>query len=554
MKKTLIGHLIVLVVNFSIFTVGLDLFQRVPNLTVSAKKTMFSDTVIELKTAADLFKIQGNRYSRIIFRLTNDIDLATDDSWHCQVGDWQICGWLPLDTYGMTECLLDGDGYTFWNLHITRAETYSGLFSINSLKIRNLFFEFTDIKGGQKSGTLAGLNYGTVENVHIKGSVDARVSACGVVAENFGDIDNCSFDGALKGRTVDGLIAENSCAVLSNSCSQGSLKVHFAGGLIWVSAGVESEEIKTSFSSAEVIAESYDSTPLRTAGFIAVKYETVTIESCYSLNGTIDVASGDFEGTNTLSPAQFLQAKNLIGFDFDNYWTYATGMLEQRTLAVSTNEQYMSGIAVKIIGARKYYLPQKNAILRLDNAILRLDAGCKPSIGIKSIVVDDVERKADFINGNWAFGSIAIQINIAVETWYLIKIEINSLAYGEILKLEKNHFASNEKIVLLAKKMDEYDKPMLTAALFGQAVSFDNAMPNADVANGYYRFSVDWGSSSYSESSLLFVDIHYVPLETEAAFPVCWIVIICVAGAGVVAAGVFIIIKLIRRKMNERSI
>ncbi|MDR2267392.1 MAG: hypothetical protein LBE09_07435 [Christensenellaceae bacterium] len=63
-----------------------------------------------------------------------------------------------------------------------------------------------------------------------------------------------------------------------------------------------------------------------------------------------------------------------------------------------------------------------------------------------------------------------------------------------------------------------------------------------------------WGSSSYSESSLLLVEIHYVPLETEAAFPVYWIVIICVAGAGIIAAGIFIIIKSIRRKMNERSI
>ena len=206
----------------------------------------------------------------------------------------------------MTKCVFDGGSYIIWNLYTDRSDEYSGLFLQNFLKIRNLFFDFTEISGEQKSGVLAGLNYGTVENVHAKGNAEASIRAGGLIAENFGVVDNCSFDGSVSGRTAGGLVAENSCSVLSNSCSAGTVKGHLAGGLIGVSGGIESGEIKTSFSASVVMAEDYGATPMRAASFIAVKYETVDIENCYSLYGMVAVASGDTDGMTTLSSVQLM--------------------------------------------------------------------------------------------------------------------------------------------------------------------------------------------------------------------------------------------------------
>jgi hypothetical protein len=529
-----------------LLVIGVFLVSYVHTDDVVLAQAEYQNTAVCISSAQDLFKLTDNHYSRVIFRLTNDIDLATDESWHGQVSDSETHGWQPLDTYSMGTCVFDGGGYTLWNLHIDRAGEYSGLLSQNSLHIKNLFFDFTDIKGGQKSAVLAGLNCGTVENVHAKGSVNASVRAGGLIAENFGDIDNCSFDGDVVGRTSGGLIAENSCGIISNSFSGGRVKGHLVGGLIGISGGAGSGEIKTSFSVADVISESFDSTPVRNASFIAVKYETIDIVNCYSLYGMVAVASGDSDGITTLSPTQFLQAKNLIGFDFDNYWTYEAGALEQRTLTVSSNEQNMSGTAVKIIGDRKYYLPQ-------ENAVLGLDAGGKHNIGIKSAVINGIERKADFINGNCEFGTVTRQINIAVETSYLIRIDVNLLGYGGMLEPEKSHFAPDEKIVLFAKKVDGYKEPTLTATFLGQELLFENTTTNADVVDGYYRFSADTGVASYSESSLLFVDIHYDVFENVNTFHIDLVVIICAIATAIIVLSVFVTIKLVRRRINEKT-
>ncbi|MDR2266080.1 MAG: hypothetical protein LBE09_00645 [Christensenellaceae bacterium] len=542
MKKMVIVQSIILSIILSILVIGSDVFTYAQMGRTVAAETLYSNTIIELSLTEDLFKLIDNRYSRVIFRLINDIDLATDESWHGQVSDWQANGWQPLDTYGMTDCVFDGGGHTVWNLEIDRADEYSGLFSQNSLHIKNLFFDFADIKGGQKSGMLTGLNYGTVENVHAKGNVEASIRAGGLIAENFGDIDNCSFDGDVKGRTAGGLIAENSCAILSNSCSQGTVKGHLAGGLMGVSGGFESGEIKTSFSVAEVISENYDSTPLRIAGFVAVKYETVNTENCYSLHGTVAVASGDLDGIITLSPTQFLQAVNLAGFDFDNYWTYATGVLSQRTLAVSSNEQTMSDVAIEIVGNRKYYLSQ-------EKATLVLDAGGKQNIGIKSAVINGVECKSDFSNSEYDFGSVAEQINVLFEAWYLIRVEINADVENVTVNGGKLYYAPNEEISLTVIPNSGYAVESVNGKYKNRTYEFMKA------GNDKYII-LDLDTSAYLSGDVLQISASVIVDENKNKRPLYDGISIIFGSSGGMITAALIAIQLIAKKKKrlQRSI
>jgi hypothetical protein len=550
MKKRVTGLSIVLSIILSTLAIGMVLFQYAQTCDPIVAQAESQNAVVYISTAQDLFKLTSWNYSQTIFRLTNDIDLATDKSWHEEVSDWETHGWNPLDTNLMSSRVFDGGGYTISNLQIDRADINSGMFSQNSLHVKNLFFDFADIKNGMRSAVLAGINYGTVENVHASGSISANFISGGLIADNRGHIDNCSFDGEVNGRTAGGLIGENINSVISNSFSQGMVRGHLAGGLIGVSIGVEDFKIKTSFSVADVISESYDSTPTSSASFIAVKDETVEIENCYSLYGTVAVASGGSDGITTLSPTEFLQVDNLVGFDFDNYWTYATGVLGQRTLAVSSNEQKMyTGTIVKIVGDRAYYLPHENATLKLDTE-------GKLNIGVKSAVINGMDRKADFINGNCEFGMVAAQINVAIEAWFLIKLELKSFEYGKTLESEKKYYAPNEKIVLLAPKMHNY-KLTLSTPFWDQEVLFEDITTDSDASNGYYRFSTDLGVDNYTSTSLLYVDMHYnyepERREYSKTYNILSIVIISITVVAIIEIGIYIFTKEIKKAKDAEK-
>jgi hypothetical protein len=304
------------------------------------------------------------------------------------------------------------------------------------------------------------------------------------------------------------------------------------GGLIGVSGGFESGEIVNSFSAAAVEEISYDATPLRAGGFIAVKYETVFIENCYSLYGIPPIASGDSDGITTLSSAQFLQAESLAGFDFDNYWTYNGGALRQRTIAVSSNEQVMSGTRVKIVGDRNYYLSQ-------ENAVLVFYSGEKPNIGIKSVIVDGTERKAQFIDGEYDLGAINEQVNVWIEGWYLIMVETSLPIEDGNVVMEKQFYAPNEEIVLVATPNRGFAVESISATFKTHMIDF----AKCDTKNAYKASYL--GTSEFASNDVLNINIIFNRVKSNS---LVWLYIVI----GVVVAVTVIIVSLVLMKKYRR--
>ncbi|MDR2266069.1 MAG: hypothetical protein LBE09_00590 [Christensenellaceae bacterium] len=457
---------------------------------------------VEIKTASELFMLTDNPTNKI-FRLVSDIDLTNDTSWHNSVPDWQSKGWEPLDTTNASNCIFDGGGHTIWNLSVNRDNVDAGLFSSNYIKVKNLFFEFAKINGDSKAGTLVAINYSSLDNVHAKGSINATDRAGGLIGINYGNIDNCSFEGNVEGNTVGGLIGENLSSMLSNSYSKGHVKGHYAGGLVGIAGGFTDEmpTIRYSLSSSEVEQVAYDTTPMRTAGFIAIKYDLVTVESCYSLYGTGTVSDGNSDGIITLLPEEFLSETNLSQLDFENYWAYINGEIMQRTLAVSANQLALNE-SLNIVGNKKYYLPGETVTLYFDNAN-------KANIGLKSVVIDDTDLVFHFVNNEYRIGTIDTQINVEFDAWFMVNVVSNVVVDNKIVQPIKKYFNPQELIVFLIPRTDEYTIE-LKSTFLGVEASFVDITTDDDKLAGYYRYSVNLNQESYTDGAILYVDADYI--------------------------------------------
>lgn len=209
---SLIKFAIFLIVTVSLFTIGLNIFQRE------------KEKIIEISTAEELYDIRDNLTGKYV--LVNDIDLSAYGK-NYNAGK----GWVAIGTASRPfEGKIDGNGYKITNLYInTTSIQYAGLFGyVSDATIENLYLENVDItmsrsgmlgpicgiaahstmvvscaaSGTVKSnasntiiGGLVGENYAYVENsystcnVYAKGISDAR--AGGLIGRNWNQVTNC---------------------------------------------------------------------------------------------------------------------------------------------------------------------------------------------------------------------------------------------------------------------------------------------------------------------------------------------------------------------------
>ena len=122
-------------------------------------------------SVSDLENIRNSNTSGSIFELANDID-----------GFGQY--WSPIDIFYGT---LIGNGYSIKNFNINQTSSldnqtvYCGFFCKNQGTIKNIFFKnitvnasFEDLTSDWRYlnvGTVAGLNLGVLENVHLEESL-----------------------------------------------------------------------------------------------------------------------------------------------------------------------------------------------------------------------------------------------------------------------------------------------------------------------------------------------------------------------------------------------
>lgn len=140
--------------------------------------------LVEIRTADDLKNVTDD-YD---YKLLNDIDLQSED-------------WTPVEDFSGT---FDGNGHTISGLNIQGKGDTVGLFSTLRGTVKNLTLSNVTINcsgEGNTLGALCGLNKGTIDNVTVKGEVNAPYyyNVGGLAGKNSKNIANCKNYATVTG-------------------------------------------------------------------------------------------------------------------------------------------------------------------------------------------------------------------------------------------------------------------------------------------------------------------------------------------------------------------
>lgn len=230
----------------------------------------------------------------------------------------------------------DGAGgyYTITNLNISGNYTYAGLFGyvgnggvIEKLSLANAYVN----SSSYYTGTIAGYNEGTIQNVIVTGSVlpnltdiNAPLYAGGISGYNTGTINNAISDttvqpiNALYTTYAGGITGYNNGNIYESGADvNGDIYANYAGGI----AGYNNGDISESYNKGDVTATSVVMASISTSGYAGGiagynkdddEYFDGNITNCYNL-GTITATTD-----NALPPF----AGGIVGKNIDESITY----------------------------------------------------------------------------------------------------------------------------------------------------------------------------------------------------------------------------------------
>lgn len=192
------------------------------------------------------------------------IDLAWDNTqWggnYVLAGDIQLTGgsFSPIGTETVPfSGKFSGNGHVLTNVKISAAGDYIGLFGYNTGTITYVGIESGEISGGNCTGSICGLNAGTITGCYNNAPVTGKESAGGVCGKNSGTVqmsyNTGSVTGILKTGGVCGESADGS--TLANCYNTGMLVGDSVVG--GICGSVESSaDVSSSFSMAEICGNS----------------------------------------------------------------------------------------------------------------------------------------------------------------------------------------------------------------------------------------------------------------------------------------------------------
>lgn len=505
---------------------GIFGFKHFDNANNFAHAAETESQDVFIYTAADFDKLVDDENDGKRFLLKNDIDLSTHGEW------------TPLDTYGR-KGNFDGGGFSINGLKITGVRDYSGLFSKNSLNIKNLFIKTVDISNAQSAGVIAVENYGTIENVHVScTTLAADLVAGGLIAENYGSIDNCSFEGTVTARTAAGLVADHNESYIKNSYSKGSVNGQKIGGVISLTSGLETSQvvIENVFSTAVMTQETYDET-LKWAGAVIGNREgSVTVSGAYcNSGGSPCIARGDRDGGIELSATDRINKASYVGFDFDNYWNWdeINNVLSQRTVAVSSNTVEIDGVSAVVCGDKLYYN-------KGEMAVLSISVDTDTNLGIKSAFINGT---AVTISGGKCTFAVDGQMNVNFNTRYLLSVLLNDeIEFGSISQ-EKSYYAPDEDIIIKVSTVNKSKFKSLSPKYNNEVISYKKV--SADT----YKIILPDGITEYSSDSMLYVDALF-----EAHNPNILLIILGVTIPVVLLVVVIGLYFILTKKYNKKSV
>jgi parallel beta-helix repeat protein len=294
----------------------------------------------------DVWELQAMKYDLTAhYALANDIDASVTASWN--LGE----GFEPIATFGIEfSGSLDGRGYAITGLIINRpTQNIVGMicYAYDS-EIRNICLLDADITGNSPVGGLVGLNYGTIVNCQVTGSVmGTDWGVGGLVGENYGSItySHSSASVSTGQDTAGGLVGANYGSGSISKCyatGHVSVTIDTVGGLV----GLNSGAIDNSFASGDVVGSVAGGLVGHTSGSISRSYSTGTVTGAVLTGGLVGYRpSGDEEvagcfwdtdtsgqtfsdgGTGLTTAQMKTQATfTAAGWDFTSVWWMEEGV------------------------------------------------------------------------------------------------------------------------------------------------------------------------------------------------------------------------------------
>ena len=271
------------------------------------------------------------------FRLTNDLDLATEPDFYIPYlagefdGNGHKISNLSLNFsfvshVGLFGYLASGGevrglGIENVNINTPVADYAGGLVGLNDAStVSNCYATgavthnqaIHETGRGMGAGGLVGLNNGIVSDSYFSGSVIGKGNVGGLVGENdaFGTVINSYSKGTITGTWgTGGLVGHNWRGTVINSCSIGNVAgTSWTGGLVGRNDAFEDGEgtVSNSYSTGSVTGNSH-------AGGLIGGSAHGTVSNCYS--------TGSVSGDNS---AGGLMAFNYMGTVSDSFWDIET--------------------------------------------------------------------------------------------------------------------------------------------------------------------------------------------------------------------------------------
>lgn len=187
----------------------------------------------------------GETYQGKYFQLEADLDLSGSE-------------WTPIGTETVPfSGKFSGNGNVLTNVKISAAGDYIGLFGYNTGTITYVGIESGEISGGNCTGSICGLNAGTITGCYNNAPVTGKESAGGVCGKNSGTVQMSYNTGAVTGILKTGGVCGESAdrSTLANCYNTGMLVGDSVVG--GICGSVESSaNVSNSFSMAEICGNS----------------------------------------------------------------------------------------------------------------------------------------------------------------------------------------------------------------------------------------------------------------------------------------------------------
>lgn len=187
----------------------------------------------------------GETYRGKYFQLEADLDLSGSE-------------WTPIGTETVPfSGKFSGNGHVLTNVKISAAGDYIGLFGYNTGTITYVGIESGEISGGNCTGSICGLNAGTITGCYNNAPVTGKESVGGVCGKNSGTVQMSYNTGAVTGILKTGGVCGESAdrSTLANCYNTGMLVGDSVVG--GICGSVESSaDVSNSFSMAEICGNS----------------------------------------------------------------------------------------------------------------------------------------------------------------------------------------------------------------------------------------------------------------------------------------------------------